>query len=525
MQYGNLPYGLASESRARSRPVHRAREPFTRAIRRVARWGRRNRHQSVPEPQAAPSPELQERHACYGHSGSALNLLSALYAVLILGVFVVATSQAEEIEYDNGDRYVGDVSNDGEPHGYGIYRWRNGRTYSGEWFFGKSHGRGKTIYPDGIRFEGEYLLGKPNGDGVKTWPNGIRLEADYIDGVPVGTVKLHFPNGALYEGEWREGPLNGYGVYTLVDGRRFEGKWRDNVLQFGEATSPEGWHYKGQFNDKLQFHGQGVFTTADGSRLIGQWRGDKVHGHANVTLPDGRREDREYVDGKLVSATQATEPNLSSSAPPSPQQLQSALAALGFDPGPVDGKIGPKTRDAIAKWQESVGERPTGTLDPAQRTALVESAEGEHGAPEQGVANQTGEGDSTATPAARSHAPAGGCAAQIAQFEEQADAVGEAMDEYNRRTSDELGLGGLGGCGPLVIGYHANRNYANLLNRCSEVDPTGELRAEVKKSTDAMAEGADRICAVDDWPRSLLSMEELIQRLRSLTPLDQWKRR
>ena len=221
--------------------------------------------------------------------------------------------------------------------------------------------------------------------------------------------------------------------------------------------------------------------------------------------------------------TQATEPNLSSSAPPSPQQLQSALAALGFDPGPVDGKIGPKTRDAIAKWQESVGERPTGTLDPAQRTALVESAEGEHGAPEQGVANQTGEGDSTATPAARSHAPAGGCAAQIAQFEEQADAVGEAMDEYNRRTSDELGLGGLGGCGPLVIGYHANRNYANLLNRCPEVDPTGELRAEVKKSTDAMAEGADRICAVDDWPRSLLSMEELIQRLRSLTPLDQWR--
>ena len=72
MHDGNLPSGLASERPAGPRLVHRAEEPFTRAIRGFARWcRRRNRRRSVPEQQAAPSPKLRERSACYGHSGNA----------------------------------------------------------------------------------------------------------------------------------------------------------------------------------------------------------------------------------------------------------------------------------------------------------------------------------------------------------------------------------------------------------------------------------------------------------------------
>ena len=43
--------------------------------------------------------------------------------------------------------------------------------------------------------------------------------------------------------------------------------------------------------------------------------------------------------------------------------IQSSLAAEGFDPGPVDGVFGRRTRAAIGQWQAARGEEPTGYLD------------------------------------------------------------------------------------------------------------------------------------------------------------------
>ena len=99
------------------------------------------------------------------------------------------------------------------------------------------------------------------------------------------------------------------------------------------------------------------------------------------------------------------------------------------------------------------------------------------------------------------------------------------MHEYRRRTSNEFGLDGLGACGAYAIGYHANLDYANLLGRCPEGDLTGEERARAKKMADSMAESADTICATGDWPKRPLSLEELLQQMTSLTPLDQWSLR
>ena len=42
--------------------------------------------------------------------------------------------------------------------------------------------------------------------------------------------------------------------------------------------------------------------------------------------------------------------------------IQSSLAAEGFDPGPVDGVFGRRTRAAIGQWQAARGEEPTGYL-------------------------------------------------------------------------------------------------------------------------------------------------------------------
>jgi lytic murein transglycosylase len=53
------------------------------------------------------------------------------------------------------------------------------------------------------------------------------------------------------------------------------------------------------------------------------------------------------------------------------QALQAALARQGFDPGAADGLAGPATRDALRRWQRSVGEAPDGypTLAALQRLA------------------------------------------------------------------------------------------------------------------------------------------------------------
>ena len=53
--------------------------------------------------------------------------------------------------------------------------------------------------------------------------------------------------------------------------------------------------------------------------------------------------------------------------------IQSGLAALGFDPGPVDGLFGRGTRAAIGKWQAAEGRPATGFLDGVAAKALAEA--------------------------------------------------------------------------------------------------------------------------------------------------------
>jgi peptidoglycan hydrolase-like protein with peptidoglycan-binding domain len=71
---------------------------------------------------------------------------------------------------------------------------------------------------------------------------------------------------------------------------------------------------------------------------------------------------------------------VSSSAPaPSPslpdlRVVQSLLAFLEYDPGPVDGKPGPRTRTAVMEFQRSLGAEATGEADAGLLAALKADA-------------------------------------------------------------------------------------------------------------------------------------------------------
>jgi hypothetical protein len=56
------------------------------------------------------------------------------------------------------------------------------------------------------------------------------------------------------------------------------------------------------------------------------------------------------------------------------QKIQVALTSLGFDAGGADGVFGPRTRRAIAEWQNTNGEVPTGFVSADNKTALLTKA-------------------------------------------------------------------------------------------------------------------------------------------------------
>ena len=68
--------------------------------------------------------------------------------------------------------------------------------------------------------------------------------------------------------------------------------------------------------------------------------------------------------------TSASSSRAASQAGPDLRLVQSLLEYLGWSPGPVDGKPGPRTRNAIAGFQRSRGIVPTGLVDAELLAAL-----------------------------------------------------------------------------------------------------------------------------------------------------------
>jgi hypothetical protein len=67
-------------------------------------------------------------------------------------------------------------------------------------------------------------------------------------------------------------------------------------------------------------------------------------------------------DAATKGAKQAARPAGPQSNPETVTDLQKRLKALGYDPGPADGQLGPKTRAAIRAYQKNKGLEPDGQI-------------------------------------------------------------------------------------------------------------------------------------------------------------------
>ena len=259
-------------------------------------------------------------------------------------------------EYSNGS-YEGEMK-DGEPHGFGTYRWNDGDIYTGEYVNGVRHGKGKFVFASGNYYDGEWANEKYHGHGIYHWSDGDEFDGEwkngkrhgkgkwtYADGryytgvwengesvsssaivypsdskAQGGTVKTKFERfeydgGDVYEGETVNGLRHGKGKYTWASGTVYEGDWvKGKRCGFGitrsyrrkrhDGTLFVEYSYEGEWKDsKKNGHGVWKFSQeyADGIIKVyqsydGEWVNDKKHGHGKFSVLT-HVEEGEYIEG------------------------------------------------------------------------------------------------------------------------------------------------------------------------------------------------------------------------------------
>lgn len=140
--------------------------------------------------------------------------------------------------------YQGRFKN-GNWHGKGLLRYKNGDFYSGSFEDGYRSGKGhyKSI-TDGWEYNGEWYDDEMEGKGTYRNNNGDRYKGSFSDNYYEGYGVMHYhadstsyPSStpARYYGEWSEDDYIGYGIMFYQDSSYKSGIWGDYSL---ETTLP-----------------------------------------------------------------------------------------------------------------------------------------------------------------------------------------------------------------------------------------------------------------------------------------------
>jgi hypothetical protein len=75
----------------------------------------------------------------------------------------------------------------------------------------------------------------------------------------------------------------------------------------------------------------------------GEWSQPPASAQSDPKAADGKAAPSEVAKPKGGASTQSTRPE-------HVRELQQALTSAGYDPGPIDGKLGPRTKAALRKY-------------------------------------------------------------------------------------------------------------------------------------------------------------------------------
>lgn len=128
-----------------------------------------------------------------------------------------------------GGTYTGPLLDD-TPHGEGVWRHPDGRSYTGDFTQGEITGYGTMTFSSGERYIGSFLEGKFHGDGTLIHPRGKKYVGEFKHGIIEGYGTMTFPDGERYIGYFKNGLAHGRGTMTHPDGRSVSGIWSNGKL-------------------------------------------------------------------------------------------------------------------------------------------------------------------------------------------------------------------------------------------------------------------------------------------------------
>ena len=116
-----------------------------------------------------------------------LELINSEITKLRAKTYNISSDKNKKIEFENGV-FIGNVINS-KKEGKGIFYYKEGHIYDGEWENDKKHGRGILYINSGEIYEGEFKEGLFDGFGI-----------------------FNYSGGEKYIGEFKDNKRNGYGM-------------------------------------------------------------------------------------------------------------------------------------------------------------------------------------------------------------------------------------------------------------------------------------------------------------------------
>ena len=202
-----------------------------------------------------------------------------------------------------GQKKKGCISGDCND-GYGVYDYKAGYKYIGEWKNKKYHGEGyiisskrsflfsvlamhfnRKINIDTI-YSGGFKDGKSHGYGIYIFPSS------------------HRSSTSKYVGEFKDGIFHGRGVFYCSCGNQFDGIFSNDIIEEGtltfgkRLTKYEGAIYNGEFKYYTP-HGSGEIIFINGDKYIGEFKRGRMHGLGKMTYANGNIEEGIWKRGKF----------------------------------------------------------------------------------------------------------------------------------------------------------------------------------------------------------------------------------
>jgi len=138
---------------------------------------------------------------------------------------LVPESNEENLKYDlitsAGNTYIGQLNENIQRHGRGVFIFKEGTGYAGEWKNNKKQGFGISFGAKINKiYEGQFVDNKMHGKGTYYYTNGDIVESEYVNGVREGPGTYFWKFGASWEGAFKNNLMHGTGKYKM-DGNEF----------------------------------------------------------------------------------------------------------------------------------------------------------------------------------------------------------------------------------------------------------------------------------------------------------------